>query len=253
MGFAEQMKARRKELGLSRAALAARLGISVSAIGNYENGLSTPKDDILLRLFDALDVEPNYLFRGSFTARSSALSPGEMELVTRYRALSLRGKQVMCAVLELAEECGGEKTTALDISPTARQLPLFFSPAAAGYAAPILGEDYQMIAPEGVPSAAQFALRISGDRLAPHVPEGSVVYVTRAPLENGDVGLFSVENATSCRQYYKDELGWVHLLVPNRVYAEDDLLLAPDDRHLAACLGKLLLPQQLPLPGRIFY
>ena len=66
MSFCEQLQKRRKELGLSRTELAARLGVSPSAVGNYETGVSAPKEEVLLRLFDALEVDPNYLYRGSF-------------------------------------------------------------------------------------------------------------------------------------------------------------------------------------------
>ena len=54
MSFGEQLKCRRKELGLSRSELAKQLGVSQSAVGNYETGVSFPKEDVLLRLFDAL-------------------------------------------------------------------------------------------------------------------------------------------------------------------------------------------------------
>ena len=50
MSFGEQMRLRREALALSRAQLAARLGVSPSAISNYENGLSSPKEEVLLRL-----------------------------------------------------------------------------------------------------------------------------------------------------------------------------------------------------------
>ena len=39
MSFCEQLQKRRKELGLSRTELAARLGVSPSAVGNYETGV----------------------------------------------------------------------------------------------------------------------------------------------------------------------------------------------------------------------
>ena len=58
MSFCEQLQKRRKELGLSRTELAARLGVSPSAVGNYETGVSAPKEEVLLRLFDALEVDP---------------------------------------------------------------------------------------------------------------------------------------------------------------------------------------------------
>ena len=66
MSFGEQLRKRREELGMSRDTLAEKLGVSRSAIGNYETGVSTPKEDVLLRLFDALQVDPNYLYRDTF-------------------------------------------------------------------------------------------------------------------------------------------------------------------------------------------
>ena len=42
MSFGEQLRKRREELGMSRDTLAELLGVSRSAIGNYETGVSTP-------------------------------------------------------------------------------------------------------------------------------------------------------------------------------------------------------------------
>lgn len=69
MSFGERIKFRRGELKLSRGELAGRLGVSPSAVSNYENGLSFPKEDVMLRLFDSLETDPNQLFRDSFPGR----------------------------------------------------------------------------------------------------------------------------------------------------------------------------------------
>ena len=85
MSFGEQLRRRREELGMSRDALAEKLGVSRSAIGNYETGVSTPKEDVLLRLFDALRVDPNYLYEGSF--RHAFVCSGEERRMWRNTAL----------------------------------------------------------------------------------------------------------------------------------------------------------------------
>ena len=247
MSFAERMKIRRNELGLSRAALAERLGVSVSAISNYENGVSSPKDDILLRLFDALEVEPNYLFRDSFTARTTALSPGELQFIERYRSLSAKGKLAIGAVLDVAEEDRSGKIVSLPERKAVRQIPLFASPAAAGYVSPVLGEEYEMIDAEE--ENAQFAVRISGDSMEPHIADGSIVYVAREPLKNGDIGVFCVDGDTFCKQYYKDDLGMVYLFSLNRARADADVLLPPSSGRTLACFGKVLIKGQFPLPA----
>ena len=43
MSFRDQLKACREACGLTRAALAEQLGVSASAVGNYETGVSFPK------------------------------------------------------------------------------------------------------------------------------------------------------------------------------------------------------------------
>ena len=92
MSFCEQLQKRRKELGLSRTELAARLGVSPSAVGNYETGVSAPKEEVLLRLFDALEVDPNYLYRGSFRHIGGIQSDEERKLLEKYRRLPLSGR-----------------------------------------------------------------------------------------------------------------------------------------------------------------
>ena len=88
MSFGKQMRLRREELHLSRAALAEELGVSPSAISNYENGVSSPKEEVLLRLFDALEIDPNYLYRDSFRSGSFVCSRAEQDLIEKCRSLS---------------------------------------------------------------------------------------------------------------------------------------------------------------------
>lgn len=63
MSFGSRLRERRTSLGMSRAQLAGRLGITASAISNYENGISSPKADILYNVFDALNCDANFLFQ----------------------------------------------------------------------------------------------------------------------------------------------------------------------------------------------
>lgn len=47
MSFGRRLKERREELGLKQSDLGKLLGVTGSAVGNYENGVSSPKADIL--------------------------------------------------------------------------------------------------------------------------------------------------------------------------------------------------------------
>ncbi|MGN0687205.1 MAG: helix-turn-helix domain-containing protein [Oscillospiraceae bacterium] len=73
------------------------IGVTPSAVGNYERGVSHPKEDVLYRLFDALDCQPNELFADCYTDNSP-----ESELLKKYRALDSYGRELVetCAELE---------------------------------------------------------------------------------------------------------------------------------------------------------
>ena len=92
MSFGKRLRDRRKELGYSQGELAEKLGVSLSAVSNYENGLNAMREDVLLRLFRVLDVEPNYLYQDDFSGRSFTCSVEEERLVKAYRTLRLPGK-----------------------------------------------------------------------------------------------------------------------------------------------------------------
>lgn len=247
MGFGDQLKRCREELGISRGAVAEKLGISVSAISNYENGLSFPKDEVLLRLFDALHTEPNVLFQDSFHAGKRVLGKSETVLLEKYRSLSPSGREAVRAVLDaMCAYC--EETELSTHKPEPRVIPFYCSPAAAGYAAPAFGEDFEYISVvDDIPQAAEFAVRIQGDSMAPFIPDGAVVYVNRDPLKSGDVGIFCVDGDIFCKQYHRDASGTVYLFSLNRARADTDVILTPESGRSLACFGRVIM-HDLPLP-----
>lgn len=99
MSFGERLRERREQLNMSRRELAEALGVSVSAIGNYETGISAPKEEVLLHLFDSLQVDPNTLYRDHFQGGKSVLNHDERELLDRYRSLSAVGRDTVRSVM----------------------------------------------------------------------------------------------------------------------------------------------------------
>ena len=249
MGFGERMRARREELGLTRPQLAERLGVTASAVSNYENGVSFPKEEVILRLFDSLGTDPNTLFQDSFRHNESVLSRRERELLGKYRSLSPTGREAIHTVMETlcAYRDGLEKSPA---ERETRVIPLYESPAAAGYTAPVFGEDFDYIqVTEDVPGGAEFAVKIQGDSMAPYIADGAVVYVNRDPLQAGDVGIFCVDGEILCKQYYKDPLGTVYLFSLNRARSDADVVLTAGSGRMLVCFGRVIF-RAPPLPGR---
>ena len=250
MSFGKRMQACREELGISQLALARQIGVSQSTIGNYEAGISFPKEDILLRLFDCLGTDPNTLFQDSFQGGGHVLSQSERRLFEQYRGLSPKGRETVRSVVDAL--CAYRDD--LEVSrpqQESRLIPLYRSPAAAGYAAPVFGEDFDSIPVEDdVPQAAEFAVRIQGDSMSPYIPDGAVVYVNRDPLAAGDVGIFCVDGEMFCKQYYKDPVGMVYLFSLNRARSDADILLMPDGGRSLICMGRVMI-HTLPLPGKV--
>lgn len=250
MRFGERMQARREELGMTRWELAAALGVSPSAVSNYEKSISFPKEEVVLRLFDCLDTDPNTLFQDSFRCGNQVLSHQERQLLEHYRGLSPLGRETVRSVVEALcayrDDLEAGKT-----EQEPRLIPLYRSPAAAGYAAPVFGEDFDYIpVTDEVPQAAEFAVRIQGDSMAPFIADGSVAYVNRDPLKAGDVGIFCVDGDILCKQYYRDPAGIVYLFSLNRARADADVVFGPTSGRTLACFGRVILHAP-PLPGKV--
>ena len=249
MSLGDRIRERREQLGLSRPQLARRLGVSPSAVSNYELDGSFPKEDILLRLFDCLETEPDVLFQDSFRGGDRVLSADERELLERYRGLTALGRETVRSVTEALcayrEDLEREKP-----DRETRVIPLYRSPAAAGYAAPVFGEDFDYLpVTEDVPRAAEFAVRIQGDSMEPYIRDGDLVYVNRDPLAAGDVGIFWVDGDILCKQYYKDPAGTVYLFSLNRARSDADVVLTAGSGRTLACFGRVIF-RAPALPGK---
>ena len=125
MSFGERIKFRRGELKLSRGELAGRLGVSPSAVSNYENGLSFPKEDVMLRLFDSLETDPNQLFRDSFRGGGQTLSSEEQTLLRKFRELSPLGRETVQSVTEALWACRQETSPLPAERPEGRIIPQY--------------------------------------------------------------------------------------------------------------------------------
>lgn len=75
MAIGDQIKKAREAAGLSQVELAKMLGISKGSVGNYESGYSSPKEDILLRIMNTLNIDANFLFSGLYDSVEKSISP----------------------------------------------------------------------------------------------------------------------------------------------------------------------------------
>lgn len=82
MGIGYRIKEARERLGLTQTELGAMIGVTGSAITNYEKETSHPKEQIIYKLMETLNIDANYLFQDAVKLKTSNnVSLLEYELV----------------------------------------------------------------------------------------------------------------------------------------------------------------------------
>lgn len=105
MSFSSRLRQAREQADLTQQDFAKKLGVTKNAISNYENGVSSPKWDVLVKIFDVLQVEPNFLYQDDFTARDNgnSLTPTQISLLSIFDELNEEGQT---KVIDYAEDLG---------------------------------------------------------------------------------------------------------------------------------------------------
>lgn len=88
MSFGSRLREARQAKNMNQKELGALIGVTGNAVSNYENGTSSPNDHILLKIFNVLEIEPNFLFQDSFSYTTKA--PAEQELSKEAYDIAIR-------------------------------------------------------------------------------------------------------------------------------------------------------------------
>lgn len=216
MSFGSRLKARREQLGITQVQLAHLLGVTKGAVGNYEAEISSPKADILYRVFDVLKCDANYLFQDEMNASdlASTLSLEETEHIKKYRALDGYGKKMVDVVLDLETQRYAEYQAMLRESQSEPgnviELPCFDRSASAGYGNPLEDDaNADLIQVPDTPTTrrADFCIRVSGDSMEPKYFDGDLVFVKRQDdLSVGECGIWVIDGDAYIKQRGVDKL-----------------------------------------------
>lgn len=206
MAWTDRMKEARINAGLTQDKVAKAIGVAKSTYSSYEKGTYEPNMDMLSRIMELLNVDPNYLFQDEDRHyKDTRATNDEMEnIIKKYRALDKHGKELVDLILNKEwERCS---VAIIEEQPTVSMI-VYVNPAAAGV--PLYAEDdFERIEfPEkDVPNGADFGVRISGDSMSPTIKDRSIVWVRRTPeVCNGQVGVFMVNSTAVCKRYSKSE------------------------------------------------
>lgn len=235
-----RIKEARIQKGFTQEYLAKKIGVTKSAIANYENEISTPKIELLYKLFDVLQCDANYLYQDEMNSladkdENMILSLKEKTHIKKYRTLDEHGKKAVDCILNVEYE--RVESTRTPVIPIGNVITLseFEQPVSAGRGV-YLGDGSQTITRE-VPSndltrQADFILRVSGNSMEPKYSDGDRILIKRQPdVSIGEEGIFILNNEGFVKVREKDRL--VSL---NAKY--EDILFHNDDNIV--CKGKVL-------------
>ena len=245
MSMADRIRQARKAKGYSQSRLASILDVSQGTIGNYESGISTPKEPILFNLMSALDVDANYLFQDEMQEASAKLAPDAREwsrpLDTAYAAAPDPTQRNVCKLLDIPHVIP-------DVSPSddeeeeKDEADIFDNSSAAGSGNYIHSDSYETLRfPAGtVPLDADCGVRISGHSMEPDIKDGDIVWVHETcEILNHQVGIFIInEDNAVCKRAKLDESGHlIRLMSDNPAVPDIEIEDLEDVRVFGRVLG----------------
>ena len=235
MSIGDRIKEARENKKLSRNELAERAGVTISAISNYENNISSPKEPILLKLMDILAIDANFLFQDMVEKKPTVfLTPSESTLLKKYRKLDDLSKELVEIVIDKELERSGEKYLLNDITAdfdNYKEIPCYPKLAAAGTGQYVFDDiPFDMVRVDAKKyKKADYAIQVNGDSMEPTYYDGDTLIVERYEVpEVGETGIFIVDGMGYVKRMGKDEL-----ISDNKAY---DNVKGID----GVCMGKVL-------------
>ena len=266
MGIGKRIKEARISLNLTQEELSNMIGVTKGAIANYENETSHPKEPILYKLIDTLQVDANYLFQDvvNIPKKINDVTLAEFEIIKKYRQIKPHEKEMIDTVLNIAfkeyerlEKLKAdrvmEKQASYLCSPVERNypegiyaledfkdeenrvsMPVYDFGVSAGTGVFLDNPCYEVISmPEDrLSRKANFALWVSGDSMEPRFHDGDLVLVKIQPnVEPGEIGIFVLNGEGYIKKFGGDKLISLNPVYEPIIITEDDALY---------CKGKVI-------------
>lgn len=96
MSIGSRIKEARKNLKVTQEELASMIGVTKGAIANYENEVSTPRVELMFKLFEVLKCDANFLYQDDFNLTKNQTidiyATDEQQLLSSYNNLNSTGK-----------------------------------------------------------------------------------------------------------------------------------------------------------------
>lgn len=196
----------RTAAGMDQATLAAKLGYTKTAIGNWELGLTRPDIDNVPKLCRELSIPVTELL----DMEAEIVLPAEdRSLLEMYHQLNKFDRHTVRQILDrlLFQQDTKEKQR---LRRAYQPLCLYEEAAAAGIGAPMLDyaeNEMVYVLQANVPHGTDGIIHVNGRSMEPTFRDGSYVYVdSSATVLPGQVGIFIVNGEAFIKEYQPDGL-----------------------------------------------
>jgi len=238
MGIGKRIKEAREQMGLTQAELGDLVGVTGSSITNYEKETSHPKETVMYKLFEVLNVDANYLFQDvvNIPKKVNDVTFSEYEHIKKYRDLDTHGKEMVDIVLDK------EHSRSIAIKETTEQeegnlinFPVSPYKASAGSGYLLFDEEPDEIwsvVSNSETRKADIGITVSGDSMEPLYYDSDVLLVRKQPDINiGEIGIFIKDG-----QGYVKKKGNDRLISINKSRSD----IYPSENEEILCFGKVI-------------
>lgn len=247
---------------LTQEELSSLLDVSVATIRFWEAGTKLPSLKAIISLCEVFKISSDNLIGIKQNTNNNilqTLDDQEVSLLRDYRTLDDFGREAVNSICSIEKKriTDSDKPSAItspNLVNRIKYIPYYSMTSAAGYAFPEENEDFELIpVDDNIPTQADFAVKIQGESMMPYIHDGDIVFVKRTNrLLNGEVGIFSVDGALYCKQFYKNISGEVTLASANPKLKDSNIFLGLNSKSELKCFGKVLIGCKVPLPNYLF-
>jgi transcriptional regulator with XRE-family HTH domain len=246
MSLGEKLREARKKAGFTQRQLAEVIGAKHNSVSNWEKGLNSPNPETIGELCAVLNITPNDLLIGealeSLLRTKDALSPEDAAFMRKYRRLDPAARGAVDTLVDYFAGLayrepapavafpGASGLAEAEISDTLRG-KISRQSVAAGTGTYLDEDSFEPISVRRneLTRRAEFFVPVSGDSMEPRYRDGDVLIVADMPVEQGDIGIFTLGGYG-----YVKKLGESELISLNRNYAP-----IPMDESIL-CNGKVI-------------
>ena len=249
MTFGEVLHLLRKQEDLKQEDIARKIGVQKNTISNYENNVSKPHYEQLIKLCNLFNVDPNYLMQDDITIiNTTKLNPEDQYIIDHYKSLTAHDREIVDHIFNMK----------LDKPSFIYKFPVYEQQAAAG--AGITGRDgkftMENIFTNDIPQNAVFGVHIKGTSMmnidsdfnVEDIPDNSFVLLNPKVSVfdlNKTIVVASINNEVICK-YFLIEQDGVHFYSLNRRehIGDDRFAKSPNEYRIIGQVVKIIKPNE---------